>query len=198
MKTARKVLVLALCAVLLVSATIVGTMAYLTSQDTVTNTFTVGSVAITLDEAPVDVYGTVVAGDRRDNNTYKLLPGHTYTKDPIVHVTQGSEVCWLFVEVEDGIADIEADTTVAAQLTTNGWSAVAGAANVYAYVDRVDARTTAKDVPVFGGFTIKNDASVANYNNETIVVTAYAVQADGFDTAAAAWAATYGAPSTTA
>ena len=53
MKTARKVLMIALCAVLLVSISVMGTMAYLTSQDTVTNTFTVGKVAINLDEADV-------------------------------------------------------------------------------------------------------------------------------------------------
>ena len=54
MKTRSKALVLTLCAVLLVVATVMGTMAYLTSTDTVTNTFTVGKVAITLDEAKVN------------------------------------------------------------------------------------------------------------------------------------------------
>ena len=54
MKTARKVLIIALCAVLLVSISVMGTMAYLTSQDSVKNTFTVGNVKITLDELDVD------------------------------------------------------------------------------------------------------------------------------------------------
>ena len=105
MKTARKVLILALCAVLLVSATIMGTMAYLTSQAEVVNTFTVGSVAITLDETDVD------GNAGRDTaNAYKLLPGHTYTKDPIIRVASTSEDCYLFVEGVDGIKAIEADT----------------------------------------------------------------------------------------
>ena len=49
MKKAKKVLLLALCAVLLVGATIAGTVAYLTSTTTeVKNTFTAGKVQILL------------------------------------------------------------------------------------------------------------------------------------------------------
>lgn len=187
MKTARKVLVLALCAVLLVSATIMGTMAYLTSSDVVTNTFTVGSVRITLDEAPVDVYGTVVQGDRVKANTYKLVPGHFYTKDPTIHVTQGSEECWLFVKIVDEIAAIEDTTTVADQLTAKGWTCIDPTNNIYAYNSKVDARTTAQNVPVFDSFKITQNANVSSYTGKTIVVTAYAIQADGFTTAQDAW-----------
>lgn len=57
MKTRTKALLLTLCAALLVCATVLATMAFLTAKDAVTNTFTVGNVAITLDEAKVDVYG---------------------------------------------------------------------------------------------------------------------------------------------
>ena len=92
MKTRSKALLLTLCAVLLVAASVLGTMAYLTSTDSVENTFTVGSVAITLDEAKVDENGTPVANaDRVEANSYKLMPGHTYTKDPTVTVEKGSE-----------------------------------------------------------------------------------------------------------
>ena len=51
MKAGTKGLVLSLCAVLLVVATVFSTAAFLTSQDQVTNTFTVGNVKIALDEA---------------------------------------------------------------------------------------------------------------------------------------------------
>ena len=60
MKNAKKILVLLLCAVLLVGASVAGTLAYLTSQATVTNSFTVGKVVLGgdaqagLDEAKVD------------------------------------------------------------------------------------------------------------------------------------------------
>lgn len=188
MKSKKKVFVTVLCAAALVVASVLGTMAYLTSKtDTVTNTFTVGNVAITLDEAKVDETGVPVEGAARVKaNDYKLIPGHDYTKDPIVHVTAGSEESWLFVKVVDQIAGIEDTETVAAQMNRLGWTAVDGAANVYAYKTTV---TAGQNIKVFENFTIKGDAAVANYAGKTITVEAYAIQADGFDTAAAAWAA---------
>lgn len=190
MKTARKALLIALCAVLLVAASVMGTLAYLTSTtEVVTNTMSIGNVKITLDESPVDLYGTVVDGDRVMKNDYKLIPGHKYVKDPAVHVAAGSEVCYLFVKVADGIADIQDATTVADQMLANGWVAMDN--GVYYYNKTVDAREAEKavDVPVFGTFTIKGDAAVADYAGKTITVQAYAIQADGFDSAAEAWAA---------
>lgn len=188
MKTARKALMLILCAALLVSATVMGTLAYLTSTtEVVTNTFTVGNVAITLDEAKVTEYGVEVEdADRVTANAYKLIPGHNYVKDPTIHVAEDSEDCWLFVKVENGLTEIEADTTIADQMVANGWTAVAGAQNVYAYENTVEAET---DVTVFDEFTLTDDAEVENYLDASITIVAYAVQADGFDTADAAWAA---------
>ena len=60
MKTKSKILLLMLCAVALVAASVLGTLAYLTSQDTVTNTCTVGKVAITRDESKVGARGFAV------------------------------------------------------------------------------------------------------------------------------------------
>ena len=193
MKTARKVLILALCAVLLVSATIMGTMAYLTSQAEVVNTFTVGSVAITLDETDVD--GNA---ERDTANAYKLLPGHTYTKDPIIRVASTSEDCYLFVKVVDEIANIQAAKTVAAQMEEKGWKAVNGVENVYVYtVNNENAAVSAgSNVPVFDNFKILDgvtNTELANYQDKTITVTAYAVQKDGFEgkTAAEIWNAAF-------
>ena len=86
MKTKSKVLLLSLCAVLLVAATVMGTVAYLTSQAEVTNTFTVGDVQIKLDEAVVDKNGNPAGGRTDQGNDYHLIPGQTYTKDPTVTV----------------------------------------------------------------------------------------------------------------
>ena len=100
MKTRSKALLLTLCAVLLVAASVLGTMAYLTSTDEVNNTFTVGKVKIELDEAKVDENGTPVANaDRVKSNEYKLMPGHTYTKDPTVTVEKGSESSYVRMKV---------------------------------------------------------------------------------------------------
>ena len=82
----KKKLMTVLALVLVIAMSVAGTYAYLTSQAEVKNTFTVGKVAITLDEAKVNQWGVAIAGvDRVNGNTYKLRPGHEYTKDPTVH-----------------------------------------------------------------------------------------------------------------
>ncbi|MBQ2856810.1 MAG: hypothetical protein IJE78_06760 [Bacteroidaceae bacterium] len=191
MKTKSKALLLALCAVLLVAASVLGTMAYLTSRAEVTNTFTVGSVSITLDEAPVDANGKETTGARVTTNSYKLMPGHEYDKDPTIHVAQNSEDCWLFVQITDEIAAIQDADTIATQMAANGWTLVDADANVYAHNAIAKA---GNNVVVFESFKIKGDVkndALAAYANKTINVIAYAVQADGFDTAAAAWTAAF-------
>ena len=197
MKKKTKALMLVLCAVLLVTASVLGTMAYLTSTEKVVNTFTVGKVAITLDEAQVKEDGTPVADAARvKENAYHLLPGHGYTKDPTVHVQANSEDSFIFVKVENGIEKYEAGTTIAAQIAANGWQPLTGVANVY--YKEYTKRAESTDLPVFGSFTIADHADAAdswnNFSAETnVTVTAYAVQQDGFASAAAAWGETFGA-----
>lgn len=100
MKTKSKALLLTLCAVLLVAASVLGTMAYLTSTAKVENTFTVGKVEIKLDEAKVTADGIPVEGAARvTENSYKLMPGNTYTKDPTVTVKAGSEESYVRMKV---------------------------------------------------------------------------------------------------
>lgn len=188
MKARNKIMLLALCMAALIAVSVLGTMAYLTSTDTVTNTFTVGKVAITLDEAKVNDAGVAVTPvERVKANSYKLMPGHSYTKDPTVHVTDGSENCYIFVKVENGISDIEAsgDTTIAAQLTAKGWKAVDGITGVYVYAGTEEGATK-KDLAagssavVFDSFKIADAADIARKAGSTIKITAYAIQADGF------------------
>lgn len=100
MKTKSKALLLTLCAVLLVAASVLGTMAYLTSSAEVKNTFTIGKVEIKLDEAKVTADGIPVEGAARVTaNSYKLMPGNTYTKDPTVTVKAGSEEAYVRMKV---------------------------------------------------------------------------------------------------
>lgn len=109
MKNAKKIVALLLCAVLLVGASVMGTLAYMTSQDEVVNTFTVGKVEIKLDEAPVDENGKEITGNRVHANEYHLLPGVEYDKDPMVTVIKNSERCYvrMFVTINNS-ADLDA------------------------------------------------------------------------------------------
>lgn len=193
MKTKSKALLLALCAVSLVTASVLGTMAYLTDKKAVTNNFTVGSVAITLDEAKVNPDGSPAANaERVQSNNYKLLPGQEYKKDPTIHVDPSSEECYLFVKVENGIVDIEKEgsTTVANQMAKKGWKLVTG--NVYVYADnngKPAVVAKGANIPVFDNITIDGSVTgdeLKDYANETITVTAYAVQKAGFEQKSAA------------
>ena len=73
MKTKKQALLFSLCAVLLVAVSVFGTVAYLTAQKQVVNTFTVGAVEIQLDEQKVDAYGKADGTERVTANEYKLL-----------------------------------------------------------------------------------------------------------------------------
>jgi len=92
MKNTKKAMLICLCVVVVLSAAVVGTLAWLLDSDAVVNTFTVGQVDITVDEALVNEDGVPVDGaDRVKENTYHLLPGMTYTKDPTMTIMANSE-----------------------------------------------------------------------------------------------------------
>ena len=210
MKTKRKALLLSLCAVLLVVASVMGTMAYLTSTDTVTNTFTVGNVQIKLDEAAVNPDGTLVPNaERVKANSYKLLPGRTYIKDPTVTVKAGSESSYIKMTVTfSKAAELDAifAPTGGANLTSifNGYDSTN-------WIDKGNTEDTVKNTrtyefwykdtvaaptadvvldALFDSITVPGTITkdqLATIEGMTITVNAYAIQADGFTDAADAW-----------
>ena len=211
MKTKTKALGLMMAAVLLVTATIFGTMAYLTSTDEVVNTFTVGSVAIQLDEAKANTDGTLVEGaDRVDANSYKLLPGHTYAKDPMVTVLSGSENSYIRMTVTvSKAAELDAifDPQKANLLSIfNGYDSTnwiyqgetddtTNKTRTYEFWYKDTVSALEEDVALdalFDSITVPgeiNNDQLKTIEGMTITVNAYAIQADGFNNAAAAWAA---------
>lgn len=171
MKKTKKIVALVLAAVMLVCTTVAATVAYLQDEDSVTNTFTVGEVGIELLETEVDEYGTEVTPDPTvKGNEYKLVPGHKYMKDPTIFVDDTSENCWLFAKIENGL---EEDGVIT---MASGWTEVKD--SVYVYGTECEAED---EVVVFTDFTFANDADPTDYEQASIVVTAYAIQADGFD-----------------
>lgn len=233
-KKLRRILLTVCSAALLVCVTVGATVAYLTSTDEVNNTFTVGSVDITLDEAAIKQDETTknwvedADADRVDGNKYHLLPGITYAKDPTVTVTKGSEKAYVRVlvtvnkktaldsifakyaeseglSIDDVVIDFsdewkaEKDTIIDTEKDTRTY--------VIRYIGKdkdgngtvedsegiVDAQSAAvKLADVFQKISIPeyftND-DIKDLNGLTINVVAQAIQADGFDTGDAAWAA---------
>lgn len=200
----RRMLTLACCALALVTLSVGATVAYLTSTSEVNNTFTVGSVTITMDETDVD--NSTEGKDRDTANSYHLLPGHEYTKDPIIHVASTSEDCYLFVKVSNDITAIEAtgDTSVASQMAAKGWKTVEGQTNLYVYIGTAEGASAPLAVKANDNITVfekivvsdsVDNTTLASYAEKKIVINAYAVQKDGFEskTAAEIWNATFGA-----
>ncbi len=143
MKTkTKKAIALALCAVMLIAGTALTTVAYLTDQTgSVVNTFTIGNIEITLDEALVNEYGEPIDNDtdktvvdledapRVYGNDYKLIPGVPYVKDPTVKVAKNSEDCYVrMIVTVRNLAEVKAAFGVAEgeyflpQYYVQGWN----------------------------------------------------------------------------
>lgn len=206
-----KVLITTVCAVLLVTVSVLGTLAYLTSQDEVVNTFTVGKVKISLDETAVNADGTEIAGaDRVKENNYHIIPGQTYVKDPTLTVKAKSEDSYVRMLLTLNCAD-EFDAIYApdkADLTTifNGYDATNW---VYETVTRDTAKNSityefrykeivAKSAidtkldALFDSITVPSifdSADMESIANLKITVVGHAIQATGFVDADDAWTA---------
>lgn len=202
----RRALLLACCAVLLVAMSVGATLAYLTSQDKVVNTFTVGKVAITLDEAPVGDDGKEIAGDRVKKNTYHLLPSKTYDKDPTIHIDDASEEAYLRIEVSftkasasDKIlpmADLAAAAKVFQGLDASKWTIVDNtvANDVRTYVLQYNEKISGEtaDIVIFTNVVVPSDLTneqIAELAGVEMTIVAKAIQSEGFKSAAEAFAA---------
>lgn len=220
MKTAKKAMLMTLCAIILIVATVFGTMAYLTSTDEVNNTFTVGNVKIILDEAKVNPDGSPVEGAARVKvNDYKLLPGHTYTKDPTIHVDAASEDCFIrakvtltnakeWIAIATKYADNKVENIIKGTDDNIWWvsqPSVDETANTVTYTfvykneshtdelgKRIWTSTDSKDLVLFNEIAIPGGLTndeLAAVGSSKITVVAEAIQADGFANADAAWKA---------
>ena len=212
----KKALLTILCLVLVVTASVLGTLAYLTDTDSAVNTFTIGQVDIALDEADVDEDGKLIVDgegnpvDRVKGNEYHLIPGQTYIKDPTITVKKDSEESYVRMMVTITCAK-ELDAIFA----PNGadLAAIFGGYDpalwVYtdAKVDETDNTITyefryhetvaggTEDIKLdalFDTFTLPGEISgeeLKTIQDLKITVTGHAIQAAGFDDADAAWAA---------
>ena len=150
MKNAKvlKPLLLSAAAVMLVVATMLATMAYLTSSAAVSNVFTIGNVKLHMYETKVKPDGTpdeVVADGAMksaDTNSYHLQPGVSYQKDPTVYVDATSDRSYLFIRLRNDLKTIEKQDgfTIVEQLRKNGWLEIERADSnvdaVFVYVGR--------------------------------------------------------------
>ena len=212
----KRSLIMILCIVLALSASTLGTLAYLADDDFVVNTLTVGNVKIKVDEAAVDADGKSISdAERTDENTYHLIPGMKYTKDPTLTVEKGSSKSYVRMLVTlDHYSEIKAIESLGreafaleklvSEIDKNKWilqgtKTVDQIANTitfeYRYYEVVDASAATSDKVLEPLFTSLNiPAQVTNdelqsIDNMKITVCGHAIQATGFDDADDAWTA---------
>ena len=211
--TKKRFVAILLCVTLVALAAIGATFAYLTDTKTVDNTFTMGNVAIKLDETNVND----PTGDRVTSNAYSVYPGAVVTKDPIVHNT-GKNAAYIRATVnvsdwmnlcaayypEFGIAypheGYEKSLELLVGTLGEGWSVVGVTAGDTMTLGQFDAKfilkyegTLAAGADTTAMFqTVTIPAGIDNANTDSfkeVKVVAQAIQADGFDTWEAAFTA---------
>lgn len=211
--TKKRFVAILLCMTLVALAAIGATFAYLTDTKTVDNTFTMGNVKITLDETDIKN----PTGARVTSNEYNVYPGAVVTKDPIVHNT-GKNAAYIRATVNvsnwmnlcaayypdfketfpnDGY---KAALNLLVGELGEGWSVVGVEAGDTFTIGQFDAKFILKyDGALASGAdttamfqTVTIPAGIDNANTDSfkeVKVVAQAIQADGFDTWEAAFAA---------
>ena len=201
-----KLVVAMLAVTLLIGCAIGGTVAWLTAKtDPVVNTFTYGDINIDLWEHAYDATTNALGTSKVTKvENYKIIPGVDLPKDPTVTVKANSEACWLFVKVQEEnwptFKETNGTTNKVSYAIATDWTALTGHTGVY--YREVDATTADTSFNILAGDTTYPDGVVRVSENLTktevnsitagtqpkLTFTACAVQKDGFDTAAAAWA----------
>lgn len=191
MRKSQKLMLISLLIAVIATIVIVPSLSWLSSvTKPVVNTFTGGAISILLDEAKVDTEGKAIVGEnasRVNQNNYKYVAGAVLDKDPTVTVLKGSEECYVFLLVENGLSD---------KFTMDycdSWLKIAESAGntVYAYHMKVDALQSDDDVklpPIFTKVTVSEELTSADIEilgEKKLCVTAFAVQTANIDIAMA-------------
>lgn len=185
---------MSLClAVVLVLSAVLGTIAYMTAQDSVTNTFTVGSFSKPTtdpnnpDTTLPDFDGYIYEPNWVNNS--KLVPGDSIAKDPRVGIGKGSEDAWVYVYIKNNL--ITNDTDAVTFTLNEGWEVVEATevttgsgtytGGLFKYNTKLSTASgnDAWTATIFDKVDVSADATVDGFDsgNLTMVVNAYIHQA---------------------
>ena len=209
----KKILALSMCIALAAIAIVGASLAYFTDTKTATNTFTMGNVKIKLDETDIKN----PQGDRVTSNEYNVYPGAVVTKDPIVHnIGKNGAYIRATVNVSNWMNlasayypdfketfpndGYKAALNLLVGELGEGWSVVEVVEGDTFTLGQFDAKfilkydgVLAADDDTAAMFqTVTIPAGIDNANADSfdeVKVVAQAIQADGFDTWEAAFAA---------
>ena len=194
--------------VAILAGSVYGTIAYLTASSKVSNVFTVGNVYLTMFESKVNADGIIEAklnpdGKKSDGNSYHLVPGSSYDKDPTIYIQAGSESSYIFVLVRNDIRPIEDKTdetnkpTMKQQMEKQGWveypyaaPSMGTSAWIYHGLDAnknvnpepmgVVGGASGNSIDLFTKFHIDKNADVSLYGGAGVEVRAIGIQTKGF------------------
>lgn len=193
----KKIFVTGLAFVLAIVASITGTLAWLTAKtEAVTNTFTVGNIKITLiehkyNESDLDE----TTAETTTNQSYKLIPGNEYAKDPVVTVKANSEKCYLFVEFS-ATGDPATYLTYTNNLEDNAvWTRLTNVTDKDVYYKVVDASTADQPFHLLGSDKVTvletlTKETIDAISEDTVIslnYKAYAIQYDNMTSGEDAW-----------
>ena len=171
----KKVLLLLAVATICFACVVGSTVAWVRGQASITNTFTIGNVTLSLFET--------------SGRNYQLIPGTTVVKNPTVTVHRGSTDCWLFVRIEES-ADLD---NYISYTPADGWLPL-GTDGVYYRLQEAVTADVTYSVLLNDSITVKdtvNNTSAAALKAQgifpTLKITAYAIQQSGIATAEEAW-----------
>jgi len=176
----KKILASVLACVLLIGVGVGGTLAWLADDtDTVTNTFVVGDINISLEESV--------------ESNFKIIPGGTDPKDPVLTVEEESELCYVYVCVENNVV-LDGVVVATPNISGTDWVSIgtSGTKTVYRYAGNkatdgvVDAYSAAVELDVFTEVSYSEDiekGDIGTLANTTIVISGYAHQSENVDLA---------------
>lgn len=184
----KKKIMAAALAICMVATLVAGmSLAYFTDTESKTNTFTVGNVDITLTEPNWK-------GDTSEDDV-RLIPSREIPKDPTITVAQTSQKAYTFMKVElsaDFMTLIE--TWAKEQNLTNDPKAVIDAwfdstvgpkimamGTNYVILGVLSPKDPGQSVTYFDAVTVPETVKTVPAGTYTIKITAYAIQAEGFE-----------------
>lgn len=191
----KKIFVTGLAFVLVIVASITGTLAWLTATTSaVTNTFTVGDINITLIETKKPSGETETNTDKTTKPvtdwSAKLIPGTTYHKNPVVAVLDTTTVdCYLFIKFDNGDPSKTWLDYTSLLDSDHGWTELTTGSNIW--YREVGANDSNKQWSLLKDDQVKVKDTVTKDNMPSdeieLKYTAYAVQKDNL-TVTEAWA----------
>ncbi|MDY5564655.1 MAG: TasA family protein [Candidatus Limivicinus sp.] len=188
----KKITAIALVVCLVAVAVVGGSLAYFTDTDKATNTFTVGNVDITLTEPKwVEEKAT-------------LIPGREIAKDPTITVEETSQRAYTFMKVQlsDDFAQLIADYATAQKINPNdetqmkaliaAWFSSTVQPKImeysltenYVILGVLSPKDPGQSVTYFDAITVPAEvvgSMIKADGTYEIYITAYAIQAEGFE-----------------